>query len=149
MRKKFQHGEQRGPREGDPKPSRVFTLSFFLAVFFFFWVVCQAQDNPVLKIDDDITRFAYSAGGRIAYAARHVFSAKKIDLQRDDIWIYEPDGKKHRILLGEKFVRGTGPFSYTVRGLRWSPDGHKLAAELATSAQPAHSLSTSILPLGR
>src|SRR6202045_2508540 len=99
MRKRFEHRE-RG--EGGPKPSCMFALPFLLAVIFFSWVVCRAQDNPVLKIDDDITRFAYSAGGRIAYAARHVFSAKKIDLQRDDIWICEPDGKKHRILLGEK-----------------------------------------------
>jgi len=30
-------------------------------------------------------------------------------------------------------VRGTGPFSYIVRGLRWSPDGSKIAAELGTS----------------
>ncbi len=45
----------------------------------------------------------------------------------------EPDGKKRRILLGEKFVRGTGPFSYTVRGLRWSPDGSKLTIEMGTS----------------
>jgi dipeptidyl aminopeptidase/acylaminoacyl peptidase len=111
----------------------VFVLPFLFVVLFFCYPISKAQDNPVLKIDDDITRFAYSTGGRIAYAARHVFSAKKIDLQRDDIWICEPDGKKRRILLGEKFVRGTGPFSYTVRGLRWSPDGHKLAAELATS----------------
>ena len=86
-----------------------------------------------MKIDDDITRFAYSAGGRIAYSTRHVFSAKKIDLQRDDIWIFEPDGKKHRILDGQKFVRGTGPFSYTVHSIHWSPDGAKLAIELATS----------------
>jgi hypothetical protein len=94
---------------------------------------CKAQDNPTFKIDEDIARFAYSAGGRIAYATRHIFSVKKIQLQRDDIWIAEPDGKKRRILLGEKFVRGSGPFSYTVRGLRWSHDGSKLAVEMGTS----------------
>jgi hypothetical protein len=93
----------------------------------------RAQGNPTFKIDEDVTRFAYSAGGRIAYATRHVFSVKKIQMQRDDIWISESDGKKHRILLGEKFVRGSGPFSYTVRALRWSPDGGKLTAELGTS----------------
>jgi Tol biopolymer transport system component len=98
-----------------------------------FFTNCYAQENPVSKIDDNITRFAYSDSGRIAYATRHVFSVKKIQLQRDDVWIAETDGKKRRILLGEKFVRGTGPFSYTVRGLRWSPDGSKLAVELGTS----------------
>jgi hypothetical protein len=106
---------------------------FLLLAFFSFSAVCKAQDNPVLKIDDEITRFAYSASGRIAYATRHVFSVKRIQLQRDDIWICESDGKKRRILVGEKFVRGSGPFSYTVRALRWSPDSSKLTVELATS----------------
>jgi len=106
--------------------------SLFVTTFLFF-ANCRAQENPVFKIDENITRFAYSAGGRIAYATRHLFSAKKIQLQRDDIWIAETDGKRRRILLGEKFVRGTGPFSYTVRGMRWSPDGSKLAIELGTS----------------
>ncbi len=108
-------------------------IPFVFAALFIFSAECKAQDNPILKIDDDITRFAFSDGGRIAYATRHVFSVKKIDLQRDDIWIGEPDGKKHRILDGQKFVRGSGPFSYTVRAIRWSPDGTKLAIELATS----------------
>lgn len=108
-------------------------LPFLLTVILLFFANCNAQENPVFKIDDNITRFAYSGSGRIAYATRHVFSAKKIQLQRDDIWIAETDGKKRRILLGEKFVRGTGPFSYTVRGLRWSLDSSKLAVELGTS----------------
>jgi dipeptidyl aminopeptidase/acylaminoacyl peptidase len=133
MTKNFDRGEHGEHREDEPKPSHLFALAFLFVVFFFCCAISDAQDNPVLKIDDDITRFTYSTGGRIAYATRHVFSAKKIELQRDDIWICEPDGKKHRILLGEKFVRGSGPFSYTIRGLRWSPDGRKLVAELATS----------------
>ncbi len=107
-------------------------LGLFAAAFV--WpLASRAQDNPSLRIDEDVTSFAFSGSGRIAYGARHVFSVKKIQLQRDDIWVAEPDGKKRRVLLGEKFVRGTGPFSYTVRALRWAPDGNKLAAELGTS----------------
>jgi len=109
----------------------LFAIPFLLVTFFF--ADCRAQENPTFKIDEDISRFAFSGGGRIAFATRHLFSVKKIQLQRDDIWIAETDGKKRRILLGEKFVRGTGPFSYIVRGLRWSPDGSKIAAELGTS----------------
>ncbi len=108
-------------------------IPVLLVTSFLFPTVCNAQENPVFKIDEDISRFAYSGNGRIAYATRHVYSVKKIQLQRDDIWMAEPDGKKRRILLGEKFVRGTGPFSYTVRGLRWSPDGSKLTVEMGTS----------------
>ena len=109
----------------------LFPIPFLLVTFFF--ADCRAQENPAFKIDEDISRFAFSGGGRIAFATRHLFSVKKIQLQRDDIWIAETDGKKRRILPGEKFVRGTGPFSYIVRGLRWSPDGSKIAAELGTS----------------
>jgi len=109
----------------------LFAIPFLLVTFFF--ADCRAQENPTFKIDEDISRFAFSGSGRIAFATRHLFSVKKIQLQRDDIWIAETDGKKRRILLGEKFVRGTGPFSYIVRGLRWSPDGSKIAAELGTS----------------
>jgi dipeptidyl aminopeptidase/acylaminoacyl peptidase len=93
----------------------------------------QAQEKLSFRIDDEVTRFAFSVDGRIAYAVRHVFSEKKIQLQRDDIWVAERDGRKRRILQGEKFVRGSGPFSYLVRALRWSPDGTKLAVDLATS----------------
>jgi len=93
----------------------------------------RAQEKLAFRIDDEVTRFAFSGDGRIAYSTRHVFSQNKIQLQRDDLWIAERDGKKKRILQGDKFVRGTGPFSYLVRGLRWSPDGKKLAVELATS----------------
>lgn len=96
-------------------------------------VPCLAQDKLAFRIDDEVTRFAFSGDGRIAYSTRHVFSEKKIQLQRDDLWIAERDGKKKKILQGEKFVRGSGPFSYLVRGLRWSPNGKKLAVELATS----------------
>lgn len=146
--KGFQHRGHRGRRERTIEPwrfpllsgrslglypLRVFAIPFLLTAMVLLFTNCYAQENPVFKIDDNITRFAYSGKGRIAYATRHVFSVKKIQLQRDDLWIAETDGKKRRILLGEKFVRGTGPFSYTVRGLRWSPDGSKLAVELGTS----------------
>jgi hypothetical protein len=99
----------------------------------FFARPLRAQDNPLFKIDETVTRFAFSGAGRIAFSVRHVFSEKKIQLQRDDIWVAERDGKKRRILQGDKLVRGTMPFSYTVRGLSWSADGSKLAVDLATS----------------
>ena len=109
-------------------------LLCFAAVNTLAWTIPSfAQEKLASRIDDEVTRFAFSGDGRIAYSTRHVFSEKKIQLQRDDLWIAERDGKKKKILQGEKFVRGSGPFSYLVRGLRWSPDGKKLAVELATS----------------
>ncbi|MBZ5641300.1 MAG: hypothetical protein LAO19_00945 [Acidobacteriia bacterium] len=123
------------PRFPAARISYLTTACLPLLVLAVFVQVCplRAQDSPAFKIDETVTRFAFSADGRIAYAVRHVFSEKKIQLQRDDLWIADRDGKRRRILQGDKFVRGTLPFSYTVRGFLWSPDGSKLAVELATS----------------
>ncbi len=77
---------------------------------------------------------AYASDGRLVYATRRLFKTKLYDLQRDDIWLQGADGKRRRIVNGEKLVRGNVPFSYTVNSLRWSPDGHLLTAELSTTA---------------
>jgi hypothetical protein len=109
-------------------------IFLLLAAVFLLPPNCKAQDKPAFKIEENITRFAFSPGGRIAYATRHVFSVKNIQLQRDDIWSCEKGCNNPRMLLsGEKFTRGSGPFSYTVRALRWSPDDKRLTAELGTS----------------
>ena len=143
--KRFQHRGHRGGQDGllhlegllldgiSVCRFGLIAVPFLVLTIFLFLADGIAQENPTFKIDEDISRFAYSGGGRIAYATRHVFSVKKIQLQRDDIWVAEADGRKRRLLFGEKFVRGTGPFSYIVRGLRWSPDGSKLTVELGTS----------------
>jgi hypothetical protein len=127
------HGGHREGRVGLSFVDGLLAIPFLVAAFYLFSADCIAQESPAFRIDEDISRFDYSVGGRIAYATRHIVSVKKVRLQRDDIWIAEADGKKRRILLGEKFVRGAGPFSYTVRGLRWSADGGKLAVEMETS----------------
>jgi hypothetical protein len=109
-----------------------FSIACFAALLFF-GCPLRAQNTPSIKIDETVTRFAYSGDGRIAYSVRHVFSENKIELQRDDVWIMERDGRKRRILQGDRFMHGAMPFSYTVRGMRWSPGGTKLSIELATS----------------
>ncbi len=76
---------------------------------------------------------AFAPDGRLVYATRRLFKTRVYDLQRDDIWLQGADGKRRRIVNGEKLVRGNVPFSYTVNGLRWSPDGHLLTAELFTT----------------
>ena len=111
----------------------ILSASAAAAAIFLSTPVSLAQEKLSFRVEDEVTRFAFSTDGRVACSVRHVFSEKKVQLQRDDIWIAERDGKKRRILQGEKFVRGSGPFSYLVRGLRWSPDGTRLTVELATS----------------
>jgi dipeptidyl aminopeptidase/acylaminoacyl peptidase len=94
----------------------------------------QDLDKPVQNIDEDITAFAYAPDGRIAYAVNRPFKTKQYDLEHDDIWIQDANGKRRRIFIGEKFQRGAAPFTYNVNSFRWSPNGHLLLAELFTAS---------------
>ncbi|MCL5288489.1 MAG: hypothetical protein M1453_10910, partial [Acidobacteria bacterium] len=80
-----------------------------------------------------VTAFAFAPDGRIAYAVRRVFGERKLQLQRDDIWVTTLEGKKTRIIEGKKLFQGPVPFSYAIQSLRWSPDGARLAVEMYTS----------------
>ena len=91
-------------------------------------------DKPLQSIDEDITGFAYAPDGRIIYSVRRLFKTKIYDLQRDDIWLQESNGKRRRLLAGEKFVRGNAPFTYTVGSYRWSPNGRLILAQLFTTS---------------
>jgi dipeptidyl aminopeptidase/acylaminoacyl peptidase len=92
---------------------------------------CRAQlDKPLQNIDEDITAFAFAPDGRIVYAVNRAFKTKQYDLEHDDIWIQDPGGKRRRIFIGEKFLRGNTLFTYEVNSFRWSPNGRRILAEL-------------------
>jgi hypothetical protein len=93
----------------------------------------RAQDKPDFRVEDDCSVMAYAPDGRIAYAVPRMFHVKKVEYQRDDIWIVTPQGSKRRLVDGEKFVRGPAPFSYKVDALAWSPDSKQLTAQLTTN----------------
>lgn len=94
----------------------------------------QDLDKPLQTIEEDITAFAYSPDGRIVFSVRHMFHTKKYDLQRDDIWLQDVNGKRRRLLLGEKFLRGNLPFTYAVDFFRWSPNGRMILVQLFTTS---------------
>lgn len=100
--------------------------------------VC-AQDSPILTVDGQCAALAYAPDGRMAYAVRHILTTKQLEIQRDDIWVVAADGKRRRIVNGEKLIqgpprsRGPVPFSYAVQSLRWAPDGKLLTVEMLTS----------------
>jgi len=112
-----------------------FVLAAILSLGSGCFVALRAQelDKPVQNIDEDITAFAFSSDGRIAYAVNRPFKTKQYDLEHDDIWIQDANGKRRRIFIGEKFQRGGAPFTYSVNSFRWSPNGHMLLAELFTA----------------
>jgi dipeptidyl aminopeptidase/acylaminoacyl peptidase len=118
-------------------PSR---SGYVLFAFLFFggaWCTSAARaqelDKPVLNIDDDITAFAYAPDGRIVYAVNRPFKTKQYDLEHDDIWVQDANGKRKRIFVGEKFTHGNTPFTYSVDSFRWSPNGRLILAELFTA----------------
>ncbi len=110
-----------------------------LLVFFFIPVPISAQYSPTLTVDDECAAPAYAPDGRIAYAVRRILTSRRLEIQRDDIWLLGTDGKRHRIVNGEKLVQGPRgssglvPFSYSIQSMRWSPDGKRLTVEMLTS----------------
>jgi WD40-like Beta Propeller Repeat len=100
-------------------------------------VPARAQDvdvnKPLQNIDEDISAFAFAPDGRIVFSIRRHFHTKEYDLERDDIWLQEAGGKRKRLLQGEKFLRGTGPFSYMIDSFRWSPNSRMILAQLLTT----------------
>ena len=95
-------------------------------------------EKPLLNIDEDISAFAFAPDGRIVYSVRRHFHTKEYELERDDIWLQDNGGKRRRLLQGEKFLRGNTPFTYTIDGFRWSPNGRLILAQLFTTTVDEH-----------
>lgn len=93
----------------------------------------QNLDKPVMNVDEEVTAFAYAPDGRIVFSVRRMFKNKKYDMQRDDIFIAEANGKHRRILEGQKFTHGDKPFTYQVESFTWSPNAHIIAVQLFTT----------------
>jgi dipeptidyl aminopeptidase/acylaminoacyl peptidase len=99
-------------------------------------VPARAQDleKPLQSIDEDITAFSFAPDGRIVYSVYRKVKTKQYDaLEHDDIWLQEANGKRRRLLEGQKFSRGNQLFSYLVESFRWSPSGHIILAQLLTT----------------
>ncbi|HTQ62061.1 MAG TPA: hypothetical protein VMI32_17685 [Candidatus Solibacter sp.] len=94
----------------------------------------QDLDKPLQNIDEEITAFSFAPDGRIVYSVRRTIKTKKYDLQHDDIWLMESNGKRRRLLQGEKFNRGNLPFSYAVDAFHWSPNSREILAQLFTTS---------------
>jgi dipeptidyl aminopeptidase/acylaminoacyl peptidase len=96
----------------------------------------RAQDleKPLQSIDEEITAFSFAPDGRIVYSVYRKIKTKQYDaLEHDDIWLQDTGGKRRRLLEGQKYVRGSRPFSYLIDSFRWSPSGHSILAQLLTT----------------
>ncbi len=91
---------------------------------------------PNDEINMECTALAFAPDGRLAFSTRHVYTLRGFEVQRDDVWVREKDGRAHKIVNGEKLVQGRlaiGPYSYAINRLRWSPGGERLTADLFAS----------------
>jgi dipeptidyl aminopeptidase/acylaminoacyl peptidase len=93
----------------------------------------QNLDKTVMNVDEEVTAFSYAPDGRIVFSVRRMFKTKKYELQRDDIWLLETNGKRKKLLDGFKFTHGDKPFTYQVESFTWSPNGHIVAIQLFTT----------------
>lgn len=92
-----------------------------------------AQTTPLLTVDQDCVTMAYAPDGRLVYATKRMITFRRIEMRRDDIWLIGLDGKRKRIVDGERLVgRGT-PYSYAIQSIRWAPDGARMTVEMLTS----------------
>jgi hypothetical protein len=125
-------------------------LCGYAAVCMPIFTSAQGLEKPAQNIDDDITAFAFAPDGKVVYSVHRGFKTKKYDLEHDDIWVQDSGGRRRRIFVGEKFTQGDAIFTYSVNSFRWSPNGHRILAELfmATideSGKPTDSTETLVL----
>ena len=125
-----------------------------------------AEMKPVATFDQDVQAFAISQDNQIVYAVQRMKRVKKIIVEHDDFWVGNVDGKRKKIIDGDKFNPAPGAedelpppepdeedasdkkgkkhtpippqHSYQVDSLTWSPDGRRIAVKMDTSmmAQP-------------
>jgi len=93
--------------------------------------------KPLLWIEEDCQAFAVAPDGKIAFAVRRIKGVKKLILERDDLWVAEADGKRRRILEGDKLIPYTEKMSYAIQAIRWSPDSRRLTVEMEIQSMGA------------
>lgn len=91
-----------------------------------------AQLKPTMTIDEDCQAFAIGPDNRIVYAVPHIKRMKKVMIERDDVWIAEPNGRPKKIVDVDKFMPATTPSTYIVNALAWAPDGHHIVMDMTT-----------------
>jgi hypothetical protein len=137
--------------------------------FWFLVVLCMfvapvlglAEIKQVAMFDQDVQAFAISQDNHVVYAVERMKRIKKLIVEHDDFWVGEMDGKKRKIIDGDKFTpvpstpdeEPSDPgdakhpplphqHSYQVDTLTWSPDGKRIVVKMDTSelAQPRGSI---------
>jgi hypothetical protein len=124
-------------------------------------VLGLAEVKQVAVFDQDVQAFSISQDNHVVYAVERMKRIKKLIVEHDDFWVGDVDGKKRKIIDGDKFT--PVPFapdeepsdpgdakhpplphqhSYQVDTLTWSPDSKRIVVKMDTSelAQPRGSI---------
>jgi len=101
-----------------------------LAIASFLVAIAFAQEKPRWIFEEDVQAFAVAQDNKIVCAVPHVKRVKKIIIERDDVWVLEPNGGRKRIIEGNKFMPSPPPSTYVVDTLAWSPNGHRIAMSM-------------------
>jgi len=67
-------------------------------------LLAQTGAKPTASIEADVQAFAISPDNQIAYAVQRVKRIKKLVVEHDDFWVATLDGKKRKIIDGDKFT---------------------------------------------
>ena len=60
--------------------------------------------KQVAVFDQDVQAFAISQDNHVVYAVERMKRIKKLIVEHDDFWVGELDGKKKKIIDGDKFT---------------------------------------------
>jgi hypothetical protein len=145
------------------RDARHFPLVFFAALSLVALpLIALADLKPVATFDQDVQAFAISQDNHIIYAVQRMKRVKKIIVEHDDFWVGDIDGKRKKIIDGDKFNPAPGSeedvppaeaadeqddkakkgkkhapippqHSYQVDSLTWSPDSRRIVVKMDTS----------------
>lgn len=96
----------------------------------------HAQNTPKYMIDEDCATFDVGGNNAIVYAVPRLKRIKRMVLERDDIWISAGPGKERRIVDADKFMPIPPVSGYSVSSLVWSPDQHRIVANMTLLKPP-------------
>ncbi len=108
-------------------------LRLFGCVVLFAGTLLAFNPTPRVVVEEDCPTFTFTPDGRqILYAVQRILSMHSFEIQRDDIWEVGLDGRRRRLVDGQKLVRTRVPFSYAIRAIRVSPSGRLLTVAMET-----------------
>ncbi|HVA16772.1 MAG TPA: hypothetical protein VMV59_03555, partial [Candidatus Dormibacteraeota bacterium] len=90
------------------------------------------EQKPLASFKLACRAFAVSSDGRVACATFRQLKFGHYTIERDNIWMLTRNGKRKKIVDGEKLVNSPTPFSFAINRLAFSPDGRRLTVQMTT-----------------